>query len=224
MNKKDYESELKHIDKLEQKIAIKKANGLDTKEDEFETEIAMLELVEKMAEACKSRTISAEEFEAKRISSEIKKQSADSTQYSLLILEALNTCILDNSNTLQSKDISAIKHTCDLIESLTFEVYVVLDKYCRKSGIDAEIQISNLYEIYPIMEYTPREIPFNDGIHLACDILSLLLKLIEDTKTKIDQNNLGHVFTLLSVFVRYSSDLTYISGCFEIKEKDPTIT
>ena len=89
MERKDYENTLKHIDKMEQKIAIKKANGIDVEKDEFKTDISMLEFIEKITEACPSRIISAEELEVKKLFSELNTQSKDSKDYCLLIINLL---------------------------------------------------------------------------------------------------------------------------------------
>jgi len=80
MEQNKYAAELQKIDKLDKKIAIKEASGIDASADEREKEIAMLELLDKSKDDVpKPKVVSAAELEAKRMINTAKKQVANTT-------------------------------------------------------------------------------------------------------------------------------------------------
>jgi len=205
MEQNKYADELKKIEKLEQKIAIKEANGIDSSADEREKEIAMLELLDKSKDDIpKPKVVSAAEIEAKRMINNTKKQVMNtvSKEYCIALLDVLNEYLNKCDNMFETNDVDAIIYACDMLGEFLIRMNSSFYKYSNDSK--PHDNIPDLRATYPALNHDYDELNKEDSIKMVHIIFVKMKELNKDVKTALHNNDLWLVLQLSQLYGCYS--------------------
>jgi len=217
MEQNKYAAELQKIDKLDKKIAIKEASGIDASADEREKEIAMLELLDKSKDDVpKPKVVSAAELEAKRMINNAKKQVANTTskEYCIALLDVLNEYLNKCEDMFETNDVDAIIYACDMLGEFFVEVHGAFFDYAENA--EKHDNVPDLKATYPALDRDYYELNKEESIGLIHTIFDKLKVLNQNLKEALDGTDSWLIIHLSQLYGCYS--FVFIDMSVQISE------